>query len=75
MGTALFTGELHKKLGEKIIELRKKEGLTQEDLCGIVGVDRSYMGFIERGQRNITLDKIDKLAKALKVTPKELFDF
>lgn len=75
MGTALSTGILHKGLGKRIIELRKKEELTQEDLCGIIGVDRSYMGFIERGQRNITLDKIDKLAKALKVTPKELFDF
>jgi len=75
MGTKLQTGNFHKLFGSKIIELRKKKGLTQEDLCDLIGVDRSYMGFIERGERNTTLDKIDKIAKALKVSPKELFDF
>ena len=75
VGTKLQTGNLHKIFGHKIVELRREKGLTQEDLCDLIGVDRSYIGFIERGERNPTLDKIDKIAKALKVTPKELFNF
>ena len=47
--------------------------MTQEDLADAIGVDRSYMGFIERGQRNPTLDKITKIAKALKIKSGELF--
>ena len=75
MGTKLQTGTLHKLFGQRIVELRKKKGLTQEDLCDSIGVDRSYMGFIERGERNPTLDKIGKIADALGVSLKELFDF
>jgi transcriptional regulator with XRE-family HTH domain len=66
---------LHKRFGQRIKELREKRGLTQEDLAFAIGVDRSYMGFIERGERNPTLDKIGKIAKALKVNIRELFDF
>jgi len=66
---------LHQKFGQKIKELRKKRGLTQEDLAFAIGVDRSYMGFIERGERNPTLDKIGKIARALKVSLPELFRF
>lgn len=40
-----------------------------------VEVDRSYMGFVERGERNPTLEKIGKMAKTLKAKLKELFDF
>ena len=58
--------EIHKKFGARIQELRKKQGLTQEDLAAAIGVDRSYMGFVERGERNPTLDKIAKIAQALK---------
>lgn len=63
----------HKKFGQQIQKLRKEKNLTQEDLAEHVGVDRSYMGFVERGERNPTLDKIIKIAKALKVTLSELF--
>lgn len=66
---------LHKKFGIRIKELRKEKSLTQEDLAFDVGVDRSYMGFVERGERNPTLEKIGKIAKALHVPLKELFDF
>jgi transcriptional regulator with XRE-family HTH domain len=73
MGTKLQTGALHKALGARVIELRKKRGLSQEDLAGLIGVDRSYMGFIERGEKNATLDKIGKLAVSLEVSISELF--
>lgn len=75
MGTKLQTGALHKAFGKKIVELRKKKGLTQEELAGLINVDRSYIGFLERGEKNATLDKIGKISKALSVTPMELFNF
>jgi transcriptional regulator with XRE-family HTH domain len=75
MGTALRITEFHKKFGRRIQQLRKERNLSQEGLAEAIGVDRSYMGFVERGEKNPTLDKIEKLAKALKTSPKELFDF
>lgn len=75
MGTQLKTTQLHKDFGKRIQELRRERGMTQEDLAGEVGVDRSYMGFLERGEKNATLDKIGKIAKAFRIKLKELFDF
>lgn len=63
----------HKKLGIRIKELRKQLGLTQEDLAFAVGVDRSYMGFVERGEKNPTLSKLTKIAKSLKTSLSNLF--
>ena len=73
MGTAI--SKFHSSFGAKIKELRAKRGMNQEDLAFKIGVDRSYMGFIERGERNPTLSKIRKIAKVLKVPEKELLDF
>lgn len=64
---------IHKKLGERIKILRKERGLTQEDLADLLDVDRSYMGFVERGERNPTLDKIIKISEAFKISLSELF--
>ncbi|MBI5151324.1 MAG: helix-turn-helix transcriptional regulator [Candidatus Pacebacteria bacterium] len=75
MGTQLQTTELHRRFGRRIQDLRKERGMTQEDLAGEVGVDRSYMGFLERGEKNATLDKIGKIAKAFRIKLKDLFDF
>lgn len=66
---------LHKSFGKRIKELRLKQGITQEKLAEMIDVDRSYMGFIERGERNPTLEKMRKIAKALKVNVKDIFDF
>lgn len=63
----------HKKLGTRIKELRKQLGLTQEDLAFAVGVDRSYMGFVERGEKNPTLSKLTKIAKSLDTSLSRLF--
>lgn len=46
--------------------------MTQEDLAFRVGVDRSYMGFVERGEKNPTLATLMRVAKALKVSLPEL---
>ncbi len=58
--------------GNRVRELRKKKGLSQEGLALESGLDRSYVGGVERGQRNISLENIEKLAKALGVTGSEL---
>ncbi|OGH18933.1 MAG: transcriptional regulator [Candidatus Levybacteria bacterium RIFCSPHIGHO2_12_FULL_38_12] len=63
----------HKRLGQRIKELRKENEMTQEDLAFKVGVDRSYMGFVERGEKNPTLKKLIKIAQILKVSLSELF--
>ncbi|WLQ14256.1 helix-turn-helix transcriptional regulator [Hahella aquimaris] len=58
--------------GQKIREIRKSKGLSQEALADIAGVDRSYMGHIERGEKNITLTKIYQIAEALNVAASKL---
>lgn len=63
----------HIRFGRRIQQLRKERKLTQEALAESIGVDRSYMGFVERGERNPTLDKIIKISKALKMSLSELF--
>lgn len=47
--------------------------MTQEDLAFKVGVDRSYMGFVERGEKNATVKILARIASALKVSLSELF--
>lgn len=51
--------------GEKVRQIRKEKGLSQEALADLAGIDRSYMGHIERGDQNITLTKIHQIADAL----------
>ena len=63
----------HIKLGQKIKELRLKDELTQEDLAFKVEVDRSYIGFVERGEKNPTLSTLIKIARALRVSLQDLF--
>ncbi|OGK43427.1 hypothetical protein A2956_02465 [Candidatus Roizmanbacteria bacterium RIFCSPLOWO2_01_FULL_37_57] len=65
---------LHKRFGLRIKELREERKLTQEDLAFAIRVDRSYMGFIERGERNPTLEVIGRIAKALGIKLRVLFD-
>ncbi len=67
--------EQYEKLGLNIVYLRKKERLTQLDLAELAEIDRSHISAIELGNVGISMDVIFKLCDALKVTPKELFDF
>lgn len=62
----------HKRFGIRIKKLRKEKNMSQEELAFQIGVDRSYMGFVERGERNPTLDKIVKIAKTLNISLPEL---
>ena len=64
--------EYQQVFGKHVRELRKERGLSQVELAAKVGIDRSYMGFLERGERNPSLEVIAKIAEALSVTPDEL---
>lgn len=65
--------EVHKKLGQRVAELRRKKGFSQEAFAHECGFHRSYMGAVERGEKNITLAMTNKIAKALNVSLSELF--
>lgn len=62
-----------KLFGDRVRQLRKKRGWSQEEFAQHVGLDRSYMGGVERGERNISLENICLIAAALSVSPAELF--
>ena len=59
--------------GKRVKELRKQKGLSQEALALLCDLDRSYIGGVERGERNISLINIYKIANALNISIKELF--
>lgn len=63
------------KFGEKVREERLKQELSQEEFASRVGVHRTYIGMIERAEKNITLENIEKIAKALKININELLTF
>ena len=60
-------------LGEAIRAARKNAGFTQESFAAHADVDRSYYGAIERGEFNLTVDTIAKIAAGLSMTASELF--
>jgi len=60
------------KFGDRVRMLRKAKNLSQEQLAERSGLHRNYIGGIERGERNVALLNILRLAKALGVTPSEL---
>lgn len=62
------------KFGKQVRKIRIEQNLSQEELADRAGVHRTYIGMIERAEKNITLENIEKIAKALKVSPKELID-
>jgi len=66
--------DILKRFGERVRVLRKKTGKSQEDFAHQAGVDRTYMGGIERGERNIALRNIEKIANALGVPISDLMD-
>lgn len=59
--------------GQRLRQLRKARGLSQEDFAQKAGIDRSYMGGVERGERNLSLENICLIADALGVEPAQLF--
>lgn len=64
--------DILKRFGARIRELRKNEGYSQESFADECGLDRTYMGGIERGERNVALRNIEKIAEALGISIAEL---
>ena len=60
------------KFGKKLREARLKKKLSQSDVAKILGVHRTYISGLERGRRNPSLLTVQKVAKALNISPKEL---
>ncbi|KJY66428.1 helix-turn-helix domain-containing protein [Vibrio nigripulchritudo] len=61
--------EIQQQFGKRLKTLRKEQNLSQEELAHASSLDRSYVGQVERGERNITLENIFKLAAGLNVEP------
>lgn len=59
--------------GLRVRELRKERGFSQERFAAASGLDRSYYGGVERGERNVSLENIAAIARALDVPIRELF--
>ncbi len=58
--------------GQRVLEIRKEKGFTQETLALAAGLDRTYIGSVERGERNVSLLKFYKIAEALNASAGEL---
>jgi transcriptional regulator with XRE-family HTH domain len=63
------------QFGKRLRQLRVDAGLSQEELADNAKLDRSYVGGVERGERNISLENICKLAAALNCPPSRLLEF
>ena len=65
--------KIRKKFGERVRALRKERGYSQEAFADACGLHRTYVGAIERGERNVAIDNIVKIAAALKLDIGMLF--
>ncbi|WP_322969780.1 helix-turn-helix transcriptional regulator [Faecalibacter sp. LW9] len=70
---SIMKSEILIQFGNRVKELRKAKNMSQEDLADAAGLHRTYIGMIERAEKNITLVNIEKIAKALKIHIKEIF--
>ena len=64
-----------RSFGARVRALRKAAGYSQEDFALEVGLDRTYMGGVERGERNVALLNIRKIAKGLQISVSQLLNF
>lgn len=62
------------KIGNRIRELRKETGLSQEKFAAKIGMDRTYFASVELGKRNISIVNLEKIADGLNVSLGKLFD-
>ena len=68
----MFMSELTIQFGQLVRNYRKEKNMSQEQLALLCNMDRSYLGRIERGEVNPTLEKLYELAKSLDVNVKDL---
>lgn len=72
--TQLSRAEILKRFGQNLREYRHQAGLSQEKLAAKAGIDRTYVGGAERGERNVALINIVRLAEALGIDPARLIE-
>jgi transcriptional regulator with XRE-family HTH domain len=65
--------DIRLRFGKAVRKKRNKLGVSQEEFADICGLDRTYIGGIERGERNVALVNIERIAKALRISLPELF--
>lgn len=64
---------IKERFGKAIVSLRREQNLSQEKLAEKASLDRTYIGGVERGERNISILNIEKLSKALQIEVSEIF--
>jgi transcriptional regulator with XRE-family HTH domain len=62
-------GDLQRNVGRNLLAYRQARGLSQEAFAYVLGVHRTYMGGIERGERNLTLKSVERIASQLDIDP------
>ena len=67
-------GDLQKTVGRNLRAYRMERGLSQEAFADQLGVHRTYMGGVERGERNLTLKSLEKMAEQIGVEARELLE-
>lgn len=67
-------GDLQKTVGRNLRKIRLARGLSQEEMARVIGVHRTYMGGLERGERNLTLKSLERIANLVDVPPLQLLD-
>lgn len=65
-------GELRRVVAANVRRLRKADGLSQEAFADVCGLHRTYIGAIERAERNVSIDNIERMASALRIAGWEL---
>jgi len=75
MGKPITHQHILIKFGHKLQQVRKSKKISQEELAEILSMHRTYVGFIERGERNPTIRTLYKISKALKVSAADLLPF
>lgn len=67
-------GDLQRTLGRNLRAYRESKGLSQEAFADVLGVHRTYMGGVERGERNLTLRSVERIAAKLDIEPLALLE-
>ncbi len=62
-------GELREIVAANIRRFRKERGISQQDFAYDIEMDRTYFGGIERGERNVSIDNIERIANGLQISP------
>jgi len=65
-------GDLQRAVGRNLRAVRDRRGLSQEAFALVLGVHRTYMGGLERGERNLTLKAVERIASVLDIDPLDL---